>query len=269
MARHFRYSSDQLKTLSNNFAHNFALSHTLSVFDSKAAYTFIPKNGCSTMRYSIARANGCLEAHDDMNWIHSNNKTFSMDNVSAATAKYTFVILRCPFERLYSAYMDKIVGLTAPAWTYYNSQGRRIRPYDLTFDKFVESLVNTPKQQMDIHWRPQVDFLLYKNYDNIFCLEQFGLLEKTLLDKIDLQIFDTRSTLQHDSKKLIEESTRTTPRKLTALELLVRKEAGYRPKLTTLIDEEIAHELSKVYHADIELYCSHFGKSKTMNELGL
>ncbi len=76
------------------------------------------------------------------------------------------------------------------------------------------------------------------NYDGIFCLENFDDIERSLLDKIGLQIFDTRSALKHDSNNLVEHEAIENPNKKTALELLILKESGLKPKLTEMIDEE-------------------------------
>jgi len=52
-------------------AHQFAASHALSIYGARAIYTFIPKNGCSTMRLSLGIANGALTGPEDIDWIHS------------------------------------------------------------------------------------------------------------------------------------------------------------------------------------------------------
>ena len=265
--RRFRFSNTSYITLQKNPDHQFALKHTLEIYKHNAAYTFIPKNGCSTMRFSIAYENGCVESLDDINWIHANNATFTMNTSSAAKASYTFVILRCPFERLFSAYMDKIVGLTNQAWNYHVARGRKESPYDITFDSFLQSLLKTPKRQMDIHWRPQSDFLLYQDYDDYFSLEDFEKMESTLKQKLDLEIIDTRCSLEHDSSRLETDMTLENPNTMTTLELLVLKRSGYKPDIISMFNQTNIDIVKKIYADDIRLYRSIFNPSKTMEKL--
>ncbi|TAL45777.1 MAG: hypothetical protein EPN89_11775, partial [Methylovulum sp.] len=82
--RPFKYSSASYVNLSKNQQHQFAQGHALRIYNSNSIYSFIPKNACSTMRVSLAIANGCIADTDkldelDFNWIHNNNDTFRAD----------------------------------------------------------------------------------------------------------------------------------------------------------------------------------------------
>ena len=46
---------------SQNDLFAFSSEHALSIYPINAIYNFIPKNACSSLRYSIAVANGFLE----------------------------------------------------------------------------------------------------------------------------------------------------------------------------------------------------------------
>jgi hypothetical protein len=107
--RRLRYPKSSNVALARNAAHQFASRHALSIYGARAIYSFIPKNGCSTLRYTVARANGCIDGPSDINWIHSNNLSFSATLRELLTAQYTFVVLRCPYSRLASVFLDKIV----------------------------------------------------------------------------------------------------------------------------------------------------------------
>lgn len=265
--RKFRFSNASKITLQKNPDHKFALNHTLEIFQQNAAYTFIPKNGCSTMRFTIAYENGCVETLDDIDWIHANNMTFSMTTSAAAKVSYTFVILRCPFERLYSAFIDKIVGLTNQAWNYHIAQGRKQSPYDITFDLFLKSLLKTPRRQMDIHWRPQSDFLLYQQYDDYFSLEDFGTVESVLKKKLNLNIIDTRSCLEHDSGRLEVDMTLEEPYNISALDLLILKRSGYKPDIIKMFNQNNIDIVKNIYKDDLHLYSTLFEPSQTMKKL--
>jgi hypothetical protein len=83
----FRLSSASYLPLNQNSKHMFAMRHSLIVYAPNALYSFIPKNGCSTLRLSV-------DSVDDFNWIHSNNATFQSSLSEATLANYTFVVLR-------------------------------------------------------------------------------------------------------------------------------------------------------------------------------
>ena len=106
---YMKYATASLKSIHVNTKHRFAQQHALNLYRKDALYSFIPKNACSTMRLSVAMANGFIKHKRDYNWIHQNNGTFSAELRDLVRCQYAFVILRDPFSRLVSAYLDKIV----------------------------------------------------------------------------------------------------------------------------------------------------------------
>ena len=58
-SRLLKYVQSDTGNLRLNPKHQVAASHALNIYSSGAIYTFIPKNACSTMRLSLAIANGC------------------------------------------------------------------------------------------------------------------------------------------------------------------------------------------------------------------
>jgi len=81
----------------------------MMIYQSNALYSYIPKNACSTLRFSVAKANGCISSLEQGHWIHANNTVFNATLAEAIKASYTFVILRCPYRRLASAYLDEFL----------------------------------------------------------------------------------------------------------------------------------------------------------------
>lgn len=59
--------------ISKNIPHKFSESYALSIYKTRSIYSFIPKNACSTLRFSVAVANGFLKDLKDVEWIHYNN----------------------------------------------------------------------------------------------------------------------------------------------------------------------------------------------------
>jgi hypothetical protein len=94
--RQFYYANSNTGPLAQNGRHAFALTQSMSIFKSATCCTWIPKNACSTLRFSVAKANGCVSDLSDVNWIHTNNSTFNATTQTTFMADYTFVVLRCP-----------------------------------------------------------------------------------------------------------------------------------------------------------------------------
>ena len=267
VSRKFRYANSTAGPLAKNSQHNFALRQTMMAFVSNACCTWIPKNGCSTVRFSIAKANGCVRDLTDINWIHSNNQTFAANTESAFRASYTFAILRCPFSRLYSAFMDKIVNFDIQAWKFHTARGRTTHPHDITFKKFVSELKEMNPPSFDIHWQRQVDFLLFKGYDELFSFEDFPTFSKTVKRKIGLDIVDTRPSVGHETSSQSTDTSLESPYNNSALDLLNLGKRGQRPDPKAMFDPEIASVVKGIYKRDLVLYERQFGKSELMDYL--
>ena len=136
----FKNTSANLNTLRQNGQHNFAMNHSMMLYKQNALYSFIPKNACSTLRLSVAITNGCINGIEQGHWIHANNQTFNATLGEAIKVDYSFVVLRCPFRRLASVFLDKFVAKEPDAWNYRSALQRKVNLDDLTFRDFVKSL---------------------------------------------------------------------------------------------------------------------------------
>lgn len=250
--RLLRYTRHNLQTLANNPAHQFASQHALSIYAADAIYSFIPKNACSTMRYTIGIANGTIAGPSDFNWIHANNLTFRASLAELTKAKYTFAILRDPYLRLGSCYLDKMVDQTAVAWQYHALTNYQTPPAMLTFREFVTNLKS--RLRGNEHWRPQLDFLVYEDYDDFFCLEAFPEAVATLHQRIGLDVHDARNLTNHGTDQFdpidSDEIFADTP----AHEIAALKRAGRIPRTVQLYDASLIAEVGKMYAADIAFY---------------
>jgi hypothetical protein len=249
----FKNSSVNQISLQQNQQHQFSMRHAMNLFHSNAIYSFIPKNGCSTMRLSIAIANGCIDGIEHGNWIHKNNNTFIPTLSEAAKANFKFIILRCPFRRLASVFLDKFVAKEVNAWGYRDVLQRNIELDDLTFESFVLSLQKTSVFNSDIHWRSQVDFLLYEEYSYYFCLENFSEIVTTLKEKINFNVIDARSLTAHgiDGYELLNDGDYS---KVAAFDIAVLKREGKCPSPASLYTPELVEVVKSLYRGDIELY---------------
>lgn len=260
MTRLLRYSADSYDNLNGNRRHRFAQQHALNLYASDAIYSFIPKNACSTMRTSLAIANGAIRDSADFNWIHHNNDTFAASLAELARAKYTFTILRCPFSRLLSVYLDKFVDRDRVAWKYIDLHKRDIEFDDITFEFFVKSMSKQAIRSGDIHWVPQVNFLVYDDYDDYFALEALSEMVDVLRTKIGLEVVDARPLTRHgrDGRKRLN---RRKPYQLSPFELMKAKREGALPTLQSMYTDELVKIVRRAYREDIALYKKKIGRA--------
>ncbi|MGL4236352.1 sulfotransferase family 2 domain-containing protein [Tabrizicola sp.] len=270
--------------LAKNPKHRFAINHSMALYGKDTVFTFIPKNGCSSLRYSAALSNQVIDGPDGIHWIAQNNASFSPSLGELVTAKYTFVVLRCPFRRVVSCFLNLIIDhpweaqkLRAHALqhrlgfpTLVERGLRRLTRSltkagltsveSLTFADFVTLLEVPGALQLDIHWRPQVDFLVYRNYDDIFRLEEMDGLVARVKEKADFTVLDTRALTLHgnEGRERIHDgffgtTTVAAHRKL--------KQEMKVPAYESLYDPGLYDRVGRLYREDIELYLSHFGRS--------
>jgi hypothetical protein len=257
MAHLLRYgASVNTSILRANRKHNFAHTHALQVFDSSAIYSMIPKNGCTTLRVSIALANGMIADKSQWEWIHLNNDSFRPNLKDLALARYRFTILRCPYGRLVSCYLDKIARRTADAVKFQGTSG--ISDLDrLTFRRFCDELTRPDVLESNMHWRPQIDFLVYADYDDYFCFENFAEIAGTLRNKIGLSVIDARPMAKHDSSqyKMVHATQSFADVELQYVEAML--ESGFYPRPDRFYDAALFEQISSIYRSDLALYERH------------
>ncbi len=258
--KRFAKTKLSLGPVAENEYQAFAMKHALAIYDSKSLYTYVPKNACSTMRYSIARNNRFIDAHTDVDWHHSNNLTFCASQEFAANAEYAFVVLRCPFRRIASAYLDKVVTANRVVRSIYPIKIKKIQLrlmersmyHGLTFRTFIERISRIRRQELNQHWRPQADFMLYDSYDDYFSVEDFGRVATVLNNQIGFTVYDTRNIVGHDTQKFEKVSGHFTD--TLAGELFVMRNAGQVPDYASLYDDDLRKVVAGIYADDIELY---------------
>ena len=250
--RPFRYSASSTGLLAENRKHANASRFALCLYRQNAIYSYIPKNACSTMRLSLALANGCIADKTDHAWIHLNNSTFAASLRDMVDTNYTFTILRCPFDRVVSVFMDKIVG---------EGDGHQ----GLSFSGFLHQLNQQNWLKRNLHWRPQIDFLVYQHYDDVFSVENMAGLVTTLKEKIHFDVVDARPYTRHGREKLERVSDRSYA-DVPAAELRSMRQAGATPETAAFYSPQCAQLVSQLYRDDLPLYRHHLGDSALMRQ---
>lgn len=259
MRRRLRHAADSYNSLmSGNQRHLFAMRHALRFYRQRAIYSFIPKNACSTLRVTLAIENGCIDGPADHAWIHANNATFAASLESLLTAEFTFVVLRCPYARLASAYLDKLVGRDRPLWDLIAASGHAFEPDELNFAQFVGLLKNPAILRSDIHWRPQADFLVYRDYDAWYAMEAFGAAEADLKRRLGVTVVDARPLTKHGRERFETVADRNYA-KAGPHHILAMKRQGRCPAPAALYTPDLQAAVASLYAEDLALYREQFG----------
>jgi len=263
MTRLLRHARANHKVLAQNNRHQVAARQALVHFASGAIYSFIPKNGCTSLRYSLALANGCIAEPDEFVWIHDNNSTFVATLRDLAIAPFTFVILRCPYARLASSFLDKIVKKRPESWILHRQAGESYDPDMLTFRAFCGLMKRQELRDSNIHWRRQIDLLVYEDYDAWFCLEAFAAAAAKIEERTGLVVHDTRALAKHDTSHFeIDASENFSDCPVHELDAFRR--LGSLPAHFALYDDQLAEDVAAIYAADIELYGAKIGTDRLM-----
>jgi hypothetical protein len=196
----------------------------VSIFDSgyifnyeniNVTYTYIAKNACTSIKKTLGIANGNLTINDCP---HNRDglKTFSANNILKSTK---LIVLRNPFKRLVSAFLDKIatpqqqnIGLEGNK-NIFKSQGKKEDEINdliksnttATFLEFVQYLSKTPDIYLNEHWKSQSSSCLLDEYDLIFPLERLeerwnnSILSKYPIIKMDKHTTNYGKEIIHDT----------------------------------------------------------------------
>ena len=246
-------------SLRENKYHNFAKAFTITHPKSKTICTWIPKNACSTLRFSFAKANGLIRSKNEIEWIHSNNESFCADDKELINASYTFTILRDPLERILSYFLDKIChpdGDTNYDKSYSHARKTFKTNNETTFNTFIESIYINPRLILeDIHIVPQCKFLVYEKYDDYFSLEKMEDAKLKIHAKTGIQLEDTREFNNIYTTKGLQFSETIGPQ--TPIEEIANYlKEGLKPHPDKMLLPSLVKKILPLYLGDIVLYGS-------------
>jgi hypothetical protein len=259
--------------------------HAIYIAPANAIYTFIPKNACTTLRYAAIRSNiSCSDLND------KKNSRFELDTALAqihryvaspeqiASATYRFIVLRCPWSRLSSVFLDKVVdGKRSGRAIRLNAENQRystpvalglhalhriglipyLDPTRFTFRQFVDLIAAPSGLEIDHHWTPQARLAL-ETYDDVFGMYDLKTAFARISEVTGMKIQDTRDLSGHAThrlKLLCDKCYADIP----LAELNQMKQAGYAPHHKAFYDSALQRIVKDLYEEDLEFYINYLG----------
>lgn len=264
-----------------------AQKHAIYIAPANAIYSFVPKNACTTLRYAAVMAN----TSDDMRTSEygspeSFDKAMGQINDYVATpeqivsAAYKFIVLRCPWSRLSSVFLDKVIGGKRTGRAIrLNAETQRLGkpvalglralhrvgivpyldPTRFTFRQFVDLISAPSGLEIDHHWTPQARLAL-DTYDDVFGMHDLGTAFARITETTGMKIRDTRDLSGHAThrlKLLTDKCYADVPME----DLSQMKHKGYAPHHTAFYDKGLKDIVRALYKEDIDFYTNHLGSN--------
>lgn len=168
-----------------------------------------------------------------------------------------FIVLREPIGRIVSAYMNKFVRSRRYKVALKLTESFREKvgqPYDenrlLTFSEFVHYLAEQDDQKMDVHWRPQSDFI--RDEIDLFqykvTLERIPEFTAVLSRRMGVELDASKTANQNHYKSYPpnQDLHLAAPEDLRKLD--------HVPDTASLVTPELMELLKRRYSKDVTLY---------------
>lgn len=141
------------------------------------SYNFIPKVACTTLKYTLGIANGSLLPWQDPHYDRVSELVCLSRAIHFSAIK--LVVLRNPYTRIASAYLNKIadpvewfaIDLTSQALSELRGiDAAKVHEViqsgqTLSFEEFILFLSQREDLMLDTHWRSQISMLAFEEYD--------------------------------------------------------------------------------------------------------
>ena len=245
------------------------LKHLLVNHNLKLIYCSIPKNACTYFKEALIANNSSwheeyqeyqksnFNVHD---FLSNKRLGYSLNNLISHLEDETYtkiVILRNPFERIVSAYLNKIITskrvlrFVEKVINSVSQRNSKTITVDnrITFQQFVEYLCYTKDPWLNIHFRPQHCFVGNIKFDIVGQFENMNSVIDRLEDKFNIQL--------KRKKPINQTSYQDIERKNKSFHSMYRQELCSLDGLPTakqLFTPELERMFRKRYALDIEIY---------------
>lgn len=232
----------------------FALRHLYVYPRLGIAYTYIPKNACTSFKRSFGKAQGWLTG-DSPSAHEMTAARWGRGLASYPRADERIVVVRDPFDRLLSGYLNRFLmrhdAVAAHAWR--NGLAEGLAPdatrFDVTFADFVEYLSRTPSRKLNEHWRPQSDFLI-GSYTRIVRFEHIAE-DTAFLAERGVVLEQARGHATSANRRDLGPGWgHRRARRLRRL----RRRRGFLPSRDSMYDDHLYALVADRYAADVDLF---------------
>ncbi len=231
----------------------------------KAIYCSIPKNACTLFKNMMLEKTDIkykfIESKVSVHEYLDRNKGILFKDFIAcfdSQESFKFTILRNPFKRLVSAYLDKFAKYPYPAMeffcqklvkTIYRKSGIELEPENsITFSQFVHYIANTKDRDLNDHWRPQSSFIGSFEFDFIGQFENLDHTIDVLQNHFNIKIAKKVAELSHvtnyQESDCNLEFHNMYPPELRQLAGMPKAEQLYTPKLLDLVKVRYANDIA-------------------------
>lgn len=235
----------------------------------KVIYCGIPKNACTLFKTMLVEHSSDWEKfyasseniHHYLNRQARDTKVSHLLSCLVSEEYFKFVVLRNPFDRAVSAYLDKFAKHSVPE-TFAQDVIQSVhhflgQPFDLqrgiTFSQFVDYLVRTPDKALNDHWRPQHNFTAGVDFDFVGQFEDINsvisLVENKLGISVRTEVSNHVTQYQNFADTLNFQDM--FPHELRAL--------GGMPKASVLYTKELKCKIRSRFNQDVILFENSFG----------
>ena len=226
-------------------------------------YCRIPKNACTTMRYTFIknldyfyRFPGTTDIEKLSN-IEKNPQLLSaIGQVNKKKAKLKLLILRNPYYRIISAFLDRCCKNKDKLSEIINFElNLNKKLLDFNFNYFLENLTKTNFYRQNPHFIPQKTFMMNVKYNFVFNLDKFK-------EKNFINLFENKTKLKYyDARKIKDHSTQSfnhvnlpNANELTIRDLKKLINVKKIPKYDEFLNEKNKSIIQNVYHKDFNLF---------------
>lgn len=165
---------------------------------------FLKSQGATQLQGQLKEAFGKAEFHQEIHDHFSIDRLNLKERIQLHKNAYSFAVVRNPWDRIVSTYLDKFVRSKKPEPFVFQmlKRSKSAQSLDeLTFKGFLRVLVDTTPQLLNSHLVPQKSILGNSAYNEIIQLEAPDLNEqvkKILHTDIDLEV--SNATRNHPQK---------------------------------------------------------------------
>lgn len=225
--------------------------------DLKLIYFPLPKSACTLFATFIALNSNTERVFDPQKLgVHQfrfRESAIQLRNIALVRddSYFRFTVIRDPYSRLVSAYVDKLVKPVKDGKPW--ATDRKCAGH--TFEDMIEMLCNMRDSRIEKHFRPQAAFIRNIPMDHIGVFENLGTTVALLFDRYGIDIENDIASRVRAPKRTNYSRTGSSPgryvgdltaRELASLEHVPPTESFYNDRLRKLVSER--------YREDLEIY---------------